>query len=332
MKLRQLFLARFAALALAIALGFSSAQAETLEGTLERGPTHSVLWAVSPGSGDLIGQVFANASQTGQTVLTHCLPGLHCVADGASSVEPPESLTRQLHFSAQPSGWWQITQALNVYMQPSLPMREHQLSTSHGQLTVTDEHLLLFNGRPVLAGSPQPAEPAPQASPAVHTAQLTRLERIRAWWQGLWSQVRGQLLALLGRVPPQAQALVPAPTSAAAAEAVLGNAALHIVAHFKLAAQDITLLQNTGGAACPALYRFATLTPQGIGVTPEFGTCSDIATVTLDQAQSGLPEPLVTMNGARGPFAPEEEQRRAHMQLHRFVLRHGLVQELATRN
>lgn len=329
MKLLHPFIPQVAALALA--LGCPSARAETLEGTLERGPVHSVLWAVSPESGDLIGQVFANASQAGKAILAHCLPGLHCVAEGASSVEPPESLTGQLPFSIQPSGWWLITQATNVYMQPSLPMSERQLSTRHGQLAITEEHLLLFNDRPVLASQPQTAGPAPQASAVPNNAPLTLLEHVRAWWQGWWSQVRGKLLALLGRTPPQTQASTPVP-SPAAAEPVQGNSALHIVAHFELEGQDIVLLQDTGGTACPALYRFATLSPQGIGVTPEFGTCTNIATVAIDEGHGGSHEPIVTMNGSRGPLEPEEEQRRAHMQLHRFVLRQGEVHEISVRN
>lgn len=329
MKLLHPFIPQVAALALA--LGCPSARAETLEGTLERGPVHSVLWAVSPESGDLIGQVFANASQAGKAILAHCLPGLHCVAEGASSVEPPESLTGQLPFSIQPSGWWLITQATNAYMQPSLPMSERQLSTRHGQLAITEEHLLLFNDRPVLASQPQTAGPAPQASPVPNNAPLTLLEHVRAWWQGWWSQVRGKLLALLGRTPPQTQASTPVP-SPAAAEPVQGNSALHIAAHFELEGQDIVLLQDTGGTACPALYRFATLSPQGIGVTPEFGTCTNIATVAIDEGHGGSHEPIVTMNGSRGPFEPEEEQRRAHMQLHRFVLRQGQVHEISVRN
>ena len=329
MKLLHPFIPQVAALALA--LGCPSTRAETLEGTLERGPVHSVLWAVSPESGDLIGQVFANASQAGKAILAHCLPGLHCVAEGASSVEPPESLTGQLPFSIQPSGWWLITQATNAYMQPSLPMSERQLSTRHGQLAITEEHLLLFNDRPVLASQPQTAGPAPQASPVPNNAPLTLLEHVRAWWQGWWSQVRGKLLALLGRTPPQTQASTPVP-SPAAAEPVQGNSALHIVAHFELEGQDIVLLQDTGGTACPALYRFATLSPQGIEVTPEFGTCSNIATVATGEGHSGLREPVVTMNGSRGPFEPEEEQRRAHMQLHRFVLRLGQVHEVPAAN
>ena len=330
MKRSHPFIPQFAALALAC--GCASAQAETLEGSLERGPAHSVLWAVSPESGDLIGQVFANASQAGQTILAHCLPGLHCVAEGATSAEPAESLTAQLSFSAQPSGWWLITQALNAYMQPSLPMRERQLQTRHGQLAVTDEHLLLFNGSPVLTSPPQATEPAPQTSPEPSAAAPTLLERISAWWHGWWSQVRGKLLALMGRTPSQPQTPTPASPPIATAEPVQGNAALHIVAHFELETQDIVLLQDTGGTACPALYRFATLTPQGIDVTPEFGTCSGIANVMLNNGESGSPEPLVTMNDSLGPFEPEEEQRRAHMQLHRFVLRHGHVQEVPAHN
>ena len=154
MKLSHSFAPTCAALALVL-LGCGNAQAETLEGTLERGPSHSVLWAVSPESGDLIGQMFANASLAGKTILAHCLPGLYCVAEGTSSIEPPEGLTVQLPFSAQPSGWWLITQATNAYMQPSLPMSENQLSTRHGQLAISDEYQLLFKGRPVMVAPPQ---------------------------------------------------------------------------------------------------------------------------------------------------------------------------------
>lgn len=329
MKLLHSFAPKCAALALAL-LGCTSAQAETLEGLLERGTSHSVLWAVSPESGDLVGQLFANASLVGQTILSRCLHGLHCVAEGTSSIEPPEGLTGQLPFRAQPSGWWLITRATNAYMQPSLPMSENQLSSRHGQLAITNEYLLLFKGLPVMVAPPPVAEPASQANPAPHIAPLTLLERVTAWWQRWWNQVRGRLLALLGRTPPQTQAQTSTP--APAAEPVQGNAALHIVAHFELEGHDIALLQNTGGTACPALYRFAILTPQGIVVTPEFGTCSNIATVAIDEGHSGSPEPFVTMNGSRGPFEPEEEQRRAHMQLHRFVLRQGQVHEVPAGN
>lgn len=112
------------------------------------------------------------------------------------------------------------------------------------------------------------------------------------------------------------------------AEAVQGNAALHIVAHYEREDQDVVLLQDTGGTSCPALYRFATLTPKGIAVTPEFGTCSDIASVTFSETPDGKPRAMVTMNGFFGPFEPETERQRAHMELHRFALRNGALEAL----
>lgn len=305
-----------AALALAPWYAGTAQAQETVEGTLERGPVHSVLWAVSPESGDLIGQVFANASQTGQTILAHCLPGLHCVAEDASTAEPPDSLTEGLSFGAQPSGWWIITQARSARMQPNLPLSERELHTRHGRLTITDEYLLLFNGHPVLVSPPQ-APTTHNAAPS--TTRRTLLERINTWWQDWWSQVRGKLLALLERTP------APTPVATASADPVQGNAALHVVAHFEQEGQDIVLLQDSGGTACPALYRFATLTPQGITVTREFGTCSDLAAVTLEDTSNGMKEPRLTMVGTLDPVAPGH---RPGLLLRHFVLRQGQVEEL----
>ena len=306
-----------AALALAPWCAGIAQAGETLEGTLEHGAAHSVLWAVSPESGDLIGQVFANASQAGQTILAHCLPGLHCVAEDANTAEPPDSLTEGLSFSSQPSGWWLITRARSARMQPNLPLSERELHTRHGQLTITDEYLLLFNGRPVLVSPPQAAPTTHLAAPSA--TPRTLLERINTWWQDWWSLVRGKLLALLGRTP------APTPVATASADPVQGNAALHVVAHFEQEGQDIVLLQDSGGTACPALYRFATLTPQGITVTREFGTCSDLATVTLEDTSNGMKEPRLTMVGALDPVAPGHGPG---LRLHHFVLRQGQVEEL----
>lgn len=306
-----------AALALAPWYAGTAQAQETVEGTLERGPVHSVLWAVSPESGDLIGQVFANASQAGQTILAYCLPGLHCVAEDAGTAEPPNNLTEGLSFSSQPSGWWLITRARSARMQPNLPLSERELHTRHGQLTITDEYLLLFNGRPVLVSPPQAAPTKHLAAPSA--TPRTLLERINTWWQDWWSLVRGKLLALLGRTP------TPTPVATASADPVQGNAALHVVAHFEQEGQDIVLLQDSGGTACPALYRFATLTPQGITVTREFGTCSDLATVTLEDTSNGMKEPRLTMVGALDPVAPGHGPG---LRLHHFVLRQGQVEEL----
>ena len=54
---QQTFWQRSVTLAvLALALWSTSVQAKNLEGMLERGASHSVLWFVSPESGDLIGR------------------------------------------------------------------------------------------------------------------------------------------------------------------------------------------------------------------------------------------------------------------------------------
>lgn len=334
---------------LALALGGASAQAETLEGTLERGEQHSVLWFVSPESGDLIGQVFANTSQAGQVILAKCLPGMACTAEGVSTGEADEQLLEKLKFSAQPSGWWHIELAKNAYMQPNLPMSERELSTRFGHLHINDDYWLLFKGSPVLDSPPQAAPAAlptqkaeSSATPTTEPAEPTLLTRLQTWWSNLRAKLQHQLLALLGRAPadsaapaqeqPQSASIAqapPAPANDGTAEVVQGNNALHLVAHFELPDRDIVLLQVTGGTACPALYRFATLTQQGITVTPEFGTCSGIASISLPDPQPGeVPEPRLSLVGFMGPFEPEAEQERASRRLYRFLLRHGKVLEL----
>lgn len=61
-----------------------------------------------------------------------------------------------------------------------------------------------------------------------------------------------------------------------------GNNSLSIVASYELGKDDVFLLQNSGGTACPALYTFVTISAAGVRATPEFGTCSDIIYPTSD--------------------------------------------------
>lgn len=48
---------------------------------------------------------------------------------------------------------------------------------------------------------------------------------------------------------------------------------------YAIGTKDIVLvMNNSGGSACPVLYFFVTATTQGVAkLTPEFGTCSDLA-------------------------------------------------------
>jgi hypothetical protein len=108
-------------------------------------------------------------------------------------------------------------------------------------------------------------------------------------------------------------------------EVVQGNSSLAVVADYQAGSSDVVLLQSAGGAGCPALFRFATLTADGIAVTPEFGTCSDIVHVAPDRDRQSL---IVQMPGFAGPFSEEAEQLQAMRQKHVFRFRNGEVAEV----
>lgn len=88
--------------------------------------------------------------------------------------------------------------------------------------------------------------------------------------------------------------------------AVEGNNSLRIVASYALGKNDVYLLQDNGGSACPALFRFATVSAAGVRVTPEFGTCSDIIYPTSDG--TGV---TVAMLGFLGSMESEAAQIKA---------------------
>lgn len=160
-----------AAAALALAISASAAGAETVDGLLEPGDDHSVLWMLSPESGDLIGLVFANASQPGEIILARCQPDQRCLVEGALLAEPEPGLVEQLHFSEQPSGWWAIEHAAGARL-------------------------------PVAASPPPPPAPPPAAAIAPVSkpaAQPTLLARVIEWWDTRRAALRRWLLALFGR-------------------------------------------------------------------------------------------------------------------------------------
>jgi len=64
--------------------------------------------------------------------------------------------------------------------------------------------------------------------------------------------------------------------------AVQANNSLSLVARHEVGRTDVLLLQNNGGSACPARYRFITVSASGIATSPEFGTCSDLIYPTGD--------------------------------------------------
>ena len=137
----------FAIASVAISFAATSA-AEVVEGVLEKGPNHSALFVVSPESGDLVGYAFKNQSTVGKTILQSCLPGMLCKL-GASSSRPLDYATG-LKFQDQPSGWYEITKARDVGMEPAVFGYEKSLKTRYGVVSVREEdNFLLFRGKPV---------------------------------------------------------------------------------------------------------------------------------------------------------------------------------------
>ncbi|MCX7255929.1 MAG: hypothetical protein NTZ64_04125, partial [Polaromonas sp.] len=108
------------------------------------------------------------------------------------------------------------------------------------------------------------------------------------------------------------------------APAIEGNSSLAIVANYEIGQSDVLLLQNTGGTACPALFRFITVSAAGLRTTPEFGSCSDIIYPTWDAKTATI---TITTNGFRGPFEPEADKQKAYMTKTVFRFANGQVTE-----
>lgn len=217
---------------LVCSLGAVQAQAETTEGVLEKGPSYSALFSVSPESGDLVGYAFKNQSPAGKSILQRCLPGMLCRIE--KSTQRAMGDTSALRFADHPSAWFEITQVSGVQMATVVHGYDSLLKTRHGTVSVrAQDNVLLFRGKPVV--------------PAVE-----------------------------------------------------GNSGLSIVASYELGQAVVLLLQNTGGSACPALFRVLTVAAGGVRMTSEFGTCSDIIYPSFD-AKTGLKISMVRMG--EGPLA-----------------------------
>jgi len=238
----------------ALLCGGSFAATGPTEGVLEKGAAYSALFTVSPESGDLIGYAFKNQSTVGKAILGNCLPGMLCRIEKSATRLMAD--TSALKFEDNPSGWMEITAARDVGMVSAVAGYEKAVKTRYGVVSVSDDNLLLYRGKPV-------------------------------------------------------------------APAVEGNSGLSIVASYELGKSDVLLLQNTGGSACPALFRFVTVGPAGVRPTPEFGTCSDIIFPTTD-GKTGI---SVAMVGFAGPFESEAVQKKAGMTKKVFQYANGQIVE-----
>ena len=94
---------------------------------------------------------------------------------------------------------------------------------------------------------------------------------------------------------------------------IQGNNSLSHLGTYALGTKDIVLIQDNGGAGCPALFYFITLSASKIKASQSFGTCSDLIKVKATDKNV-----LVTMTGFQGPFESEKAQEKAAKEKHLY--------------
>jgi hypothetical protein len=105
---------------------------------------------------------------------------------------------------------------------------------------------------------------------------------------------------------------------------IKGGYSLNLGRPFRMGENDVALVTDNGGTACPYLYYFVTLSESGAQATHSFGTCN--AVISVKQKDDSI---LLSMHGYRGPFEPEEDQKKAARETHTFVFHDGVVKETA---
>jgi len=95
--------------------------------------------------------------------------------------------------------------------------------------------------------------------------------------------------------------------------AIQANSSLSIKESFRIGDDDLVIIENRGGTACPALFNFVLIGANGARSYPTFGTCSDIyqaehsgnAVAVTMQGESNLPyrylfsDGVLTENGKK---------------------------------
>ncbi len=103
---------------------------------------------------------------------------------------------------------------------------------------------------------------------------------------------------------------------------IQGNSGLSLFGVFQQGNTDVVLIQDDGGAGCPAVFYFVVTSAGGVKATKPFGTCSDV--ILLMQPPDGI---VVSMPGFAGPFEPQAAQQRAAKQRLDFVFRDGVLMQ-----
>jgi hypothetical protein len=101
-----------------------------------------------------------------------------------------------------------------------------------------------------------------------------------------------------------------------------GNNDLSFLDKKSLNGQSVILVQNTGGTACPATFTFVQLSAEGVRLSKEFGTCSEL--YQLEQIGSKL---TLTLPGYAGPNEPEGTQQKAAKKKVMYTFENGVLSE-----
>ncbi|WP_211441414.1 hypothetical protein [Collimonas humicola] len=104
---------------------------------------------------------------------------------------------------------------------------------------------------------------------------------------------------------------------------IRGNSSLQEVGTYQLGKNDVVLIQDNGGSACPVQLYFVTVSASGVKATPPFGTCTDYFDV-----KKMADSISVTMPAWIGLMASESLQRKvAKEKDHVFLFKSGVVTE-----
>lgn len=102
-----------------------------------------------------------------------------------------------------------------------------------------------------------------------------------------------------------------------------GNSSLQEVGIYQLGKNDVVLIQDNGGSACPVQLYFVIVSASGVKATPGFGTCTDHFDV-----KKMADSISVTMSAWIGLSASEALQRKiAKEKDHVFLFKGGVLTE-----
>lgn len=128
----------------AILLGsiFTPAFSEDISGQLEVAKNHSVIYTISPESGDAVAYYLSNKTKIGKAVLGNCLNGMYCAIQNAVAKDNPKLY--DIKYSISPSAVLEITSGKNAYIASAIDSYEKSVEMRYGVLKINDDNEILI--------------------------------------------------------------------------------------------------------------------------------------------------------------------------------------------